>query len=72
MGLFNLFDFSKKSSVLKAKELIRTERPRWAHASPPCSPFSALQNGRPNTIESQEKLMKVRKWGRRVMRNTLE
>eukprot|EP00959_Pyramimonas_sp_CCMP1952_P324798 6798569-Pyramimonas_sp.AAC.1 len=28
MGLFNLFDFSRKSSVDKAKEHIRQERPR--------------------------------------------
>ena len=36
------------------------------------SPFSALQNGRPNTIESQAKLVKLRKRRRWVMRNVLE
>ena len=36
------------------------------------APHSRLCNGRPNAIESQEKLVKMRKWGRRVMENVLE
>ncbi|CAK0814541.1 unnamed protein product, partial [Prorocentrum cordatum] len=41
MGLWNMHDFQCAGAVAKAEAFVEARRPRRAHVSPPCTPFSA-------------------------------
>ena len=56
VGLWNQYDFAKHDTVAKACAYVDKTRPRRAHASPPCTPFSVLQNGNQRTGELRANL----------------
>ena len=44
IGVHNGFDLSTREGFLKAAALVRETKPRYIHFSPPCCPWSSLQN----------------------------
>ena len=72
MGLWSNYDIAKSWTVERAKTDVFRQRPRHLHASPPCTPFSLLQNANQNTEAQREKLAKQRRWGKKVIRNVID
>ena len=72
MGLWNWYDFSRASTVPKAKAFVDEKRPRRVHISPPCTPFSIMQNLNQKDDEQVANLKKKIAWGTKVMDNMIE
>ena len=72
MGLWNDYDFSKTKTVEKAIADIDAHRPLHVHGSPPCTPWTIMQNINQRTEEQCARLAKQRRWGRRVILNVLK
>ena len=72
MGIWNKYDFSRASTVSKAKAFIDEKRPRRVHLSPPCTPFSILQALNQKSDEQTANLKKKIAWGTKVMNNMIE
>lgn len=44
LGVHNGFDLTTRAGFLRAAQVTRKLRPRYMHISPPCDPWTALQN----------------------------
>ena len=69
LGLWNGYDLSKDSGTAAAEELIKKHLPRFNHFSPPCTPFSSMQNANMKTEEQRRTLCQLRRWGVKVLEN---
>lgn len=69
IGLHNGFDLGTRAGLLKAIFALKRLKPRYVHVSPPCFPFSTMQNANQNTPEQREALHMKRQAGRRILRN---
>ncbi len=69
LGLWNGYDLSKDSGTAAAAELIKKHLPRYNHFSPPCTPFSSMQNANMKTEEQRRKLSQLRRRGVKVLEN---
>ena len=58
IGIHNGFDLTKREGFLRAASLVRTCKPRYVHFSPPCDPWTSLQNCNQKT-EAQRIRLKV-------------
>ena len=56
LGLHNGYDMSTRRGLLGALAVVRRVRPRYVHMSPPCFPFSVMQNANQRTPEQIEAL----------------
>ena len=69
LGLHNGFDMSTKTGPRKALALLRRVKPRYVHVSPPCFPFSIIQNANQRTPEQEDHLESKRNHGRKILDN---
>lgn len=69
LGLHNGFDMSTKSGLRKALALLRRVKPRYVHLSPPCFPFTIMQNANQRTPEQKQQLEMKRNHGRKILEN---
>ena len=69
IGIHNGFDLSTRGGFLKALHVLRRLRPRYLHLSPPCFPFSVMQNANQRTPEQRQNLEEKRQVGRRILSN---
>lgn len=69
VGLHNGFDLSTNGGLRKTLSLLRKIKPRYVHISPPCFPFSIMQNANQRSEEQQANLMKKKQIGRRILKN---
>ena len=71
IGLHNGFDLSTRQGFLKAASVVRKTNPLYLHISPPCFPWSPLQNCNQNSAAQIETLREKRVVGRKKS-NTVE
>lgn len=69
IGLHNGFDLTTRSGLKKAAALVRESRPRYMHVSPPCDPWSPLQNCNQRTEEQRYRLQERRRAHLRLLRH---
>ena len=69
IGLHNGFDLTTRSGLRKALRLVREKRPRYMHVSPPCFPWTPLQNLNQRTPEQRKRLEDLRNTHRRLLHN---
>ena len=72
MGIHNGFDLSTKAGLVKAMAKIRELKPRYVHVSPPCNPWTSLQNACQGHADRMKRLQVKRQHGRRILRNCLK
>ena len=69
MGIHNGFDLGTRAGFLKAVYVLKRLRPRYVHVSPPCFPFSIMQNANQRNSEQIRELEAKRQTGRRILRH---
>ncbi len=69
IGIHNGYDLKLMSGFKKAALLIRRLRPRYVHFSPPCDPWTAMQNCNQRTEVQVENLMRRRHESRKLLKN---
>ena len=69
IGLHNGYDLTTVSGLKKAIALVRKHRPRYIHVSPPCDPWSAMQNCNQRTEDQIQALELKRQVSKRLLRN---
>ena len=68
IGLHNGYDLTKVSGFKRAVKLVRDMKPRYLHVTPPCFPWSPMQNL--NQAPGQRlKLQEIQKTHRRLIRH---
>lgn len=68
-GCHNGYDLSTKSGCVKALKRLKQVRPRYVHISPPCDPWSIMQNANQRTQDQVQNLIEKQKYGRRILKN---
>ena len=66
IGVHNGFDLTTRLGFKRAVKLLRKTRPRYMHISPPCDPWSPLQNLNQRTVQQRETLAQKRTLHRRL------
>ena len=69
IGVHNGYDLSTSLGLRRAMALVRDTKPKYLHVSPPCGPWSSLQNanqGNPNLVK---RLHEQRLRSRRLLKN---
>ena len=69
LGLHNGYDLSTRSGMLKAAQFLRENRPRYAHFSPPCYPWSPMTNANRRTEQQVLRLEQERRNSKKILRN---
>ena len=69
LGLHNGYDLSTREGFLKAAWVLRRLKPRYVHLSPPCFPFSCMQNANQRTDQQKLDLEEKQKYGKRILRH---
>lgn len=69
LGVHNGFDLGTRAGLTKALQVLRKLRPRYAHFSPPCDPWSSINNANQKTAEQIFKLEEKRRSSRRLLKN---
>ena len=69
IGIHNGYDLSTPQGYKNALALIRELRPRYAHFSPPCDPWTAMQNCNQKTELQQETLRFKRQQSKKIIQN---
>lgn len=69
VGLHNNFDMSTSGGLRKVLDLLRKVKPRYLHISPPCFPFSIMQNANQRDDDQKQRLHEKRQKGRRILKN---
>ena len=69
IGPHNGYDLTKKSGLVKAMNLIKRRKPRYVHISPPCFPWSPMQNCNQRTEQQQEDLQRKRLESKKLITN---
>ena len=69
LGVHNGFDLSTKGGFHRAVQELREHRPRKVHFSPPCFPWSRMQNLNQRTPAQCAQLEEKRNRSRRILRN---
>ena len=69
IGLHNGYDLTTVSGLKKAIALVRKHRPQYIHVSPPCDPWSAMQNCNQRTEDQIQALELKRQVSKRLLRN---
>ena len=72
LGVHNGYDLSTKEGFRRAAKVLRELRPRHVHFSPPCFPWSIMQNLNQRTSEQIKALGEKQRVGRRVLENLLK
>ena len=60
IGLHNGYDLTKREGFLRAASLVRECKPRYVHFSPPCDPWTSLQNCNQKTEAQRIRLKSLR------------
>lgn len=66
IGVHNGYDLTTRLGFKRAVKLLRETRPRYMHLSPPCDPWSPLQNLNQRTFQQIENLKQKRTLHRRL------
>ena len=69
LGVHNGFDLGTRAGLTKALQVVRKLRPRYAHFSPPCDPWTSMNNANQNTIDQVLRLEEKRRVSRRLLKN---
>lgn len=69
IGIHNGYDLTKYSGFKNAAALIRKTKPLYVHISPPCDPWTALQNCNQRTTQQVESLRFKRQQGRKILKH---
>ena len=69
LGVHNGFDLGTRAGLTKALQVLRKLRPRYAHFSPPCDPWSSINNANQKTVEQTLRLEEKRRISRRLLKN---
>ena len=69
LGLHNGFDLSTRQGFLKAVAVVRDMKPRYVHISPPCWPWSSIQNCNQRTEKQKQDLYEKRCHSKRLLKN---
>ena len=69
LGVHNGFDLSTRNGYLKAAQVFRENRPRLAHFSPACFPWTQMQNINQRTPSQCEELHEKREHSRKILKN---
>ena len=69
IGLHNGYDLTTHQGFKNALTFVREYRPRYIHFSPPCDPWSAMQNCNQQSEEQQEALRSKRQRSKKLIRN---
>lgn len=69
IGLHNGYDLSTKAGYHKAAHLVRTLKPKYLHCSPPCFPFSIMQNANQRTQEQVKRLEEKKGLVRKILKH---
>ena len=69
LGLFNEYDLSKPQGYHKAKFLLDEQRPEIFVSTPPCGPWSIMQNVNQRDEKQKENLRKKRLKSHRIFEN---
>lgn len=69
LGPHNGYDLSTRQGFLKAAKVFREYKPRKAHFSPPCFPWTQMQNINQRTPEQCAELMEKRAHSRKMLKN---
>ena len=69
LGCHNGYDLSTRAGFLASAKVLRENKPRNAHLSPPCFPWSQFQNLNQRTPEQREELHAKRVVGRRIFKH---
>ena len=72
LGLHNGYDLSSRQGFLKAAKAVRTNKPRNLHFSPPCFPWSQMQNINQRNPEQCANLQEKREHSRQLLKNLLK
>ena len=72
LTLENGFDWTKPSTLARAKKLFDLHLPRMVWGSPECGPFSAVQNLNQGTQEQIDDLQQKRRHSADMIMNVLE
>ena len=54
IGLHNDYDLATRRGFVRAAQLIRERKPKYLHVSPPCFPWSPLQNCNQKTEQQKQ------------------
>ena len=69
LGLHNGFGLSTNEGLKKTLALVRKVKPRYVHVSPPCFPYTIMQNANQRTEEQKRRLVEKRKVGGKILKN---
>ena len=72
MGLHNGYDMSTKEGLRKALTKLRELKPRYLHVSPPCYPFSSVNNANQKTPAQRSNHKAKQEHGRLILKNCLK
>ena len=72
IGVHDGIDLSTKSGYTKALRILQLEKPRYLHVSPPCDPWTSINNANQRTKEIRTKLEAKRDHGRRILKHCLK
>lgn len=68
IGVHNGYDLTTLKGFRAAAHLIRTCEPRYLHVSPPCDPWTAIQNCNQRNPEQVQQLQERRQISKRLLR----
>ena len=66
LGLHNGYDLTTRSGFRKAAQFMREMKPRYVHISPPCFPWSPMQNLN-QSREQIQRLLELRRKHRKLL-----
>ena len=69
IGLHNDYDLATRRGFVRAAALIRQRKPKYLHVSPPCFPWTPLQNCNQKTDKQKHSLQEKRRYSHRIMLN---
>ena len=72
MEIHNGFDLTKRTGFLKALKTLRELRPRYLHVSPPCYPWTSMNNANQKNQQQVENLLEKRRQGRVILKHCLK
>ena len=69
IGVHNGFDLSTREGFLRAAALLRDCKPKYVHISPPCYPWSILQNANQRNPQQVRDLQEKQRVSRKLLRH---